>query len=44
MNPKPDSAQTFRAIDVIRKKRDGGELSSGDIESLVNAYTTRRYS
>jgi pyrimidine-nucleoside phosphorylase len=31
--------QTFRAIDVIRKKRDGGELSRGEIESVVNAYT-----
>lgn len=34
-----DSSQTFRAIDVIRKKRDGVELSRGEIESLVNAYT-----
>ncbi len=32
-------SQTFRAVDVIRKKRDGGELSSGEIESMVNAYT-----
>jgi pyrimidine-nucleoside phosphorylase len=30
---------TFRAIDVIRKKRDGLELSSAEIEGLVNAYT-----
>jgi len=30
---------TFRAIDVIRKKRDGGELSRGEIESLIGAYT-----
>ena len=39
MNPFPGSAQTFRAIDVIRKKRDGVELSPHEIESLVNAYT-----
>jgi pyrimidine-nucleoside phosphorylase len=31
--------QMFRAIDVIRKKRDGIELSRSEIESLVNAYT-----
>lgn len=29
----------FRAIDVIRKKRDGVELSRGEIEGLVSAYT-----
>jgi pyrimidine-nucleoside phosphorylase len=29
----------FRVIDVIRKKRDGIELSQADIEGLVNAYT-----
>jgi pyrimidine-nucleoside phosphorylase len=33
------STQTFRAIDVIRKKRDGVELSRDEIESLVNVYT-----
>jgi pyrimidine-nucleoside phosphorylase len=31
--------QTFRAIDVIRKKRDGLELSSAEIEGMVGAYT-----
>jgi pyrimidine-nucleoside phosphorylase len=35
----PPTTQTFRAIAVIRKKRDGGELSRYEIESLVNAYT-----
>jgi pyrimidine-nucleoside phosphorylase len=40
VNPIPASAQTFRAIDVIRKKRDAGELSTSEIESLVNAYTS----
>ncbi|MGA9509872.1 MAG: thymidine phosphorylase [Candidatus Sulfotelmatobacter sp.] len=39
MNPTAALDSTFRAIDVIRKKRDAGELSRGEIESLVNAYT-----
>ena len=30
---------TFRAIDVIRRKRDGVELTRGEIEALVDAYT-----
>ena len=40
MSPPAAPAQTTcRAIDVIRKKRDGGELSRGEIESLIGAYT-----
>ena len=35
----PSTSVTFRAIDVIRKKRDGIELSGGEVEALVNAYT-----
>jgi len=35
----PPSEQTFRAVDVIRKKRDGQELSPAEIEYLVDAYT-----
>jgi pyrimidine-nucleoside phosphorylase len=36
---QPSVSQTFRAIDVIRKKRDGVELSRAEIEGLVSAYT-----
>ncbi|HEY3615413.1 MAG TPA: thymidine phosphorylase [Candidatus Sulfotelmatobacter sp.] len=39
MNPKTSTPETFRAIDVIRKKRDGVELAQAEIEGLVNAYT-----
>ena len=36
-DPAGDGA--FRAIDVIRKKRDGHELSRAEIEFLVKGYT-----
>ena len=36
---QPTATPTFRAIDVIRKKRDGVELSRAEIEGLVNGYT-----
>jgi len=39
VNPPPVSEPTFRAIDLIRKKRDGVELGASEIESFVNAYT-----
>jgi pyrimidine-nucleoside phosphorylase len=39
VNSSAVSSQTFRAIDVIRKKRDGKELSAFEIQSLVDAYT-----
>ncbi|HEY6763487.1 MAG TPA: thymidine phosphorylase [Candidatus Sulfotelmatobacter sp.] len=39
MNPTSAASQTFRAIDIIRKKRDGMELAQPEIEFLVNAYT-----
>jgi pyrimidine-nucleoside phosphorylase len=35
----PNETETFRAVDVIRKKRDGQELSRAEIEYLVRAYT-----
>ena len=39
MSQPNSAAQSFRAIDVIRKKRDGVELTAHEIGSLVNAYT-----
>ena len=38
MNPNP-APEIFRAIDVIRKKRDDLELSRLEIEGLVHGYT-----
>jgi pyrimidine-nucleoside phosphorylase len=39
VNPAIAVPKNFRALDVIRKKRDGLELSATDIQSLVDAYT-----
>ena len=39
MNETRSTSPGFRAIDVIRKKRDGIELSLEEIEGLVKAYT-----
>src|ERR1700675_271489 len=38
MNAPRESAP-IRAVDVIRKKRDGAELSRSEIEALVGGYT-----
>jgi pyrimidine-nucleoside phosphorylase len=40
VTPTAAAPPTFRAIDMIRKKRDGAELSRSEIEGLVNAYTS----
>ncbi|HUO16648.1 MAG TPA: thymidine phosphorylase [Verrucomicrobiae bacterium] len=39
MSQPASHANHFRAIDVIRKKRDGLELSRAEIEGLVDGYT-----
>ena len=40
--PYPARTQAFRAVDVIRKKRDGQELSRAEIHDLVAGYTSGR--
>src|SRR3984957_72176 len=39
VNP-PNEPQVFRAVDILRKKRDGQELSPAEIEYLVRTYTS----
>jgi len=38
VSPTP-AQEMFRAIDVIRKKRDGLELSRSEIQALIDGYT-----
>ncbi len=40
MNVALVSAPAIRTVDVIRKKRDGVELSRSEIEYLVRGYTS----
>ena len=40
MNQAPSQASPISVVDLIRKKRDGKELSPPEIEYLVKAYTS----
>lgn len=40
MSAPSEGKSPIRAIDVIRKKRDGGELSRAEIEAFVGGYTS----
>ena len=39
-SPRTSSALAIRAVDVIRKKRDGQELSRSEIEAIIYGYTS----
>jgi len=39
VNAARDTGEPIRAVDVIRKKRDGRELARAEIEALVRGYT-----
>jgi pyrimidine-nucleoside phosphorylase len=42
VSPPIVAQSPFRVIDLIRKKRDSGELSDAEIESLIEGYTAGR--
>jgi len=35
----PTEAAAFHAVDLIRTKRDGGEMSDAQIRYLIDGYT-----
>ena len=39
MSDGPAAVEPFDAVDVIRAKRDGGEVPEGALRWMVDAYT-----